>query len=83
MASPGTLSFVLRWYFIQFAFGLAMLAMGAVCLSIYSPDPPELPYQSLVGMLGPWPYVLGMVLGAINVLGAWTKGAKLCNGRTA
>jgi len=80
MNTPGTLAFVLRWHFAQFAAGLALLALGVYGFANYTPDPPDAPYQSLVGMLGPWPYLIGAAVGAFNAVRAWRKGARLRTG---
>lgn len=81
MKTPGTLAFVLRWHFAQFAAGLILLVLGTLGFANYTPDPPELPYESLVGTLGAWPYLVGAAVGAFNALLAWSKGRRLRLGR--
>jgi hypothetical protein len=39
--TPGTLAFLLRWHFAQFAGGLAILAFGAYKLMTYKERPPS------------------------------------------
>lgn len=82
MKTPGTLFFVLRWFSPQFSMGLLLLVSGALGLYSYEPDPIDLlPVQSLVGMLGPWPYLTGVALGCVNAGIAWRNGAWLRRGR--
>lgn len=81
MKTPGTLLFVLRWFSQQFSMGFLLLVLGALGLYSYEPDPIDLPVQSLVGMLGPWPYLTGVALGGANAVIAWRNGAWLRRGR--
>lgn len=77
---PSTLMFVLRWHFVEFICGLGALFFGIAGYLNYAPDSPDAPYQSLVGMLGPWPYVVAAIFGAVLAASAWLKGAGLRNG---
>ncbi|RTL42954.1 MAG: hypothetical protein EKK53_11165 [Burkholderiales bacterium] len=81
MNPPSTLAFVLRFYGFSFVGGLAVLALSIVGLVNFTPDPPELPYESLVSMLGIWPYVIAMPLGSFMAARAWLRGSALRNGR--
>jgi hypothetical protein len=74
MKSPSTLAFVLRWHGLEFIGGLVALILGLLGLLNFKPDPPGLAFQSLPDMLGIWPYMLCMAVGA------WRRGSILRNG---
>jgi hypothetical protein len=46
----------------------------------FKPDPPGLAFQSLPDMLGIWPYMLCMAVGAFMAVRAWRRGSILRNG---
>lgn len=81
MKPTSTLAFVLRFYGFSFVGGLAVLVLSIVGLVSFTPDPPELPYESLVSMLGIWPYVIAMPLATFMAVRAWLRGSALRNGR--
>lgn len=74
-----TLMFVLRWHFMEFVSGLGLLVLGILGYVQYTPGPPDAAYQSLVGMFGPWPYIVCAFVGALLAALAWQKGGKLRN----
>ncbi|EMJ7039731.1 MULTISPECIES: hypothetical protein [Pseudomonadota] len=76
-----TLLFVLRWYGLQFLAGIVMVFAGAYGYMQDQADNPDSPYQSVVGMLGPWPYIAAVVVGALFAGVAWWRGSKLRAGR--
>lgn len=80
MNPPSTLAFVLRWHGLAFVGGIALLILGLLGLLNFKPDPPGLPFQSLPDMLGIWPYMLGMAVGAFMTVRAWRRGSALRNG---
>ncbi|MDE4928826.1 hypothetical protein PQH03_29690 [Ralstonia insidiosa] len=80
MKSPSTLAFVLRWHGLEFIGGLVALILGLLGLLNFKPDPPGLAFQSLPDMLGIWPYMLCMAVGAFMTVRAWRRGSSLRNG---
>ena len=81
MKQPSTLAFVLRIYGLEFVGGLVMLILGLFGLLNFTPDPPELPYEPLVSMLGIWPYEIAIAVGSFYAGRAWRRGSALRNGR--
>ncbi|MGM3413085.1 hypothetical protein KXR69_26200 [Ralstonia holmesii] len=80
MKSPSTLAFVLRWHGLEFIGGIAALILGLLGLLNFKPDPPGQAFQSLPDMLGIWPYMLSMAVGAFMTVRAWRRGSALRNG---
>lgn len=81
MKPPSTLAFVLRFYGLEFVGGLATLILALFGLDNFTPDPPDLPFESLISMLGVWPYLVGIAAGAFFAVYAWRRGSALRNGR--
>jgi len=71
-----TFLFLLRWQLMQFAIGGAAFFLGMYGFSIYSPILPHAEFVSVVGMFGPWPYLVGAVFGAFMMLRAWQKSSR-------
>ncbi len=80
MNKMSTLGLVLRWYGLEFGSGMTALILSALGLMNFKPDPPGIAYQSLADMLGIWPYVLGMAVGAFTAGRAWRRASAFRKG---
>lgn len=73
MKTPGTFTFVLRWYGPQFVLGTTVIILSFLGLLNFQPVPPNTATQSVPEMLGIWPYIAGLATGIIMVGYTWIR----------
>lgn len=81
--TPSTLAFVLRWQAVPFWGGIAIASFAGYLLWNFQPDPSSLAnlgVESGVSLVGPPTYVMGVIVGLVLVVLAWTRAARLRNG---
>lgn len=77
---PSTFMFMLRWQFVPFILGVAVVVLSAYGLLTFQGDAPDAAYSSLVGLIGRPMAWGGLALGLSSLAYAWYQAARLRNG---
>lgn len=75
-----TLLLVLRWYGAVFLSGIALTVLAAYSLATFQPAPADKAYLSMVSMIAPLVYIVGVLVGLAMATWATWKGDQLRSG---
>ena len=71
--STSTFFLLFRFYGLTFVGGLTTLILGMIAASEWKPDPPDSAFVTIAGELGPYPYYIFALIGALMTLYAVTS----------
>jgi hypothetical protein len=68
-----TVVLLFRFYGLTFVGGLASFILGLIAIYEWKPDPPDSAFVTIGGALGPYPYYIFVLIGALMTLFAVTS----------
>lgn len=80
MKNPGSLMFVLRWYWLQFFSGLAFVSLGVYGLLNSTDSPANAAYSSVSQAYGKPIFGLAVLQGMGLLAYSWAKASSMRNG---